>query len=226
VLVILAVLVFVFGMIFSRNFRRDFLQRVVAAGMTLVFMILFVVLLMQRAEIASSDAGAEPYAVDAPASAAAPPEEGDSSRGVALALALLSTAAVLTGAAWIVTRLLGRKQRRRRPSPDVLEEIAEVARTASRRLHDGDPLSRVVLDCYQEMSLLLAREENTPFDDYLTPREFSQRLRSRGMDSAHAQRLTQIFEMVRYGGRSDPRLAAEAMECLTSVRDRYAAASP
>ncbi|UCF09557.1 MAG: DUF4129 domain-containing protein [Candidatus Bipolaricaulota bacterium] len=225
ILIILAGLVFVFGTLFSRSFRRDFLQRVLAAGITLIVMILFAVLLLQRAEIATSDAP-PPGAAPGPTSAvASPADEAGSSRGVSIALVILAAATVATGGAWIATRLLGRRRRRPAP-PDLLEEIAEVARTASRRLRDGDPVARVVLDCYSEMSHLVAREEHVPFDDYLTPREFSERLRTRGMESEHAARLTRIFEVVRYGGRSDARLASEAMACLTSVRDRYAAESP
>jgi hypothetical protein len=220
VLIILAILVLVLGTLLSRSFRRDFLQRVVVTGVTLVFMILFAVLLVNRAGIEPSDEDAQTYVDETPVAAATAEEDGSSSQ-VALALAILVGATVLAGAGWVTTRLLARRQRQLE-SPDVLREIAEAARTASRRLRDGDPLSRVVLDCYAEMSQLLAQEEHVTYDDYLTPREFAQRLRARGMESEHAERLTQIFEVVRYGGRSDARLADEALDCLTSVRDRYA----
>jgi hypothetical protein len=223
ILVIGAMAVFVLGMLFSRSFRRDFLQRVLVLGITLVVMILFAVLLMNSAE-RSQEEWVGPESLDAPpVEAMASSAEDTAPSGWSVALFGVLVAVALVGAAAWIALTLHRRAAQRPLRKPLLEEIAETAREASRRLRAGDPVARVVLDCYRTMSRLLVEEEGVPYDEWMTPQEFAERLQSRGMRSEHAQRLTRIFEMVRYGGRSSPVLAEEATACLDAIRDRYAA---
>jgi hypothetical protein len=71
------------------------------------------------------------------------------------------------------------------------------------------------------MSETVSREERIPNFSYFTPREFAARLRSSGMMLAHIDRLTAIFEQVRYGGRSGGAFVDEAIGCLEAIEEAY-----
>ena len=218
ILTIGAIVVMVFGTLFSARFRREFFQRVVVLAVTFVAMVLFAVLLLNRLDVpdpSSGDGGPSAPAISSEASE--PPSAPDA----AVIAVVVCIAAVATGGgAWLVRRL------RRRFTPaeqeNVLEEIAETARAAAARLRAGDPLGRVVVECYREMGELVSAEEQIAFEDHMTAREFCERLQGKGMRSEHADRLTRIFEVVRYGGRRGAALAEEAIGCLDAIRDHYA----
>lgn len=220
ILVILAIIVFVFGMLFSSSFRRDFLHRIIALAVTLVAMILFAVLLVQHLALEPPEAGG---AVNEEAVVVVSDEPGGVPEWAVVALAVASAAGLVGVTTWLALRLHARMRRHPQRS-QLLEEIAETARRASGRLRAGDPLAQVVLDCYSEMSRLVVQEEGVAYEDHLTAQEFASKLHAHGMRSEHARRLTRIFEVVRYGGRSSPDLADEATACLDAVRDHYAAA--
>ncbi|MCK4681559.1 DUF4129 domain-containing protein, partial [Candidatus Bipolaricaulota bacterium] len=56
---------------------------------------------------------------------------------------------------------------------------------------------------------------------YFTPREFAERLRSSGMMVVHVDRLTAIFEQVRYGGRPGEAFVDEATASLEAIEEAY-----
>ncbi len=102
---------------------------------------------------------------------------------------------------------------------DILAELGVEAGAAATRIRNGADPRNAVIGAYKEMCDILSRQVENP--DYLTPREFARRLRARGMRSRHVDRLTKIFEEVRYGHRESARFAQEALSCLEEIRDAY-----
>ena len=129
--------------------------------------------------------------------------------GVAAAAAMVSAVFVLK----IYPRL-----RRGRTDGGLLEELAKRAGAAVDRIRDGADLGDAVRRCYKEMSELLCARAKISDAAVLTPREFADALRTRGMQDATVDRLTAIFEQVRYGGRAGDAFADEAIACLEAIQ--------
>ena len=104
----------------------------------------------------------------------------------------------------------------------MLAELAKRARDAADRIRAGANLADAVRRCYKEMSELLCKRANVSDVEVLTPREFTEALRDRGMQDEHVDRLTSIFEQVRYGGHPGIAFADEAVACLDAIRSAYA----
>ncbi len=104
----------------------------------------------------------------------------------------------------------------------ILEQLGEQADIAVSRLRDGDDPRTVVLRCYQQMCDILNKYGHVSNPEYFTPREFARQLHARGMSTEYADRLTAIFEQVRYGHRSGPEFAHEAVTCLNAIKTAYA----
>ncbi len=115
---------------------------------------------------------------------------------------------------------------RRRQDDALLTELAKRAQDAADRIRAGADLADAVRRCYKEMSELLCKWANVSDVDVLTPREFAEALRDRGMQDEHVDRLTLIFEQVRYGGRPGIAFADEAVACLDAIRSAYALSVP
>jgi len=61
----------------------------------------------------------------------------------------------------------------------------------------------------------------------MTPREFERRLVNAGVDADAVDRLTRLFERVRYGNQEiDPTDEAEAESCLAAIARKVEAGSP
>jgi len=102
-----------------------------------------------------------------------------------------------------------------------LEELVNtVGAAADEILLGGDPQS-AVLRCYREMVRVLCRHR--PIDHvHMTARELADALDRAGFTADHIDRLTGIFELVRYGNRNDKTLAERAIACLDAIRETYA----
>ena len=112
-----------------------------------------------------------------------------------------------------------------RRSDALLAELAKRAQDAADRIRAGADLGDAVRRCYKEMSELLCTRANVTDVVVLTPREFAEALRARGMQDEYVDRLTAIFEQVRYGGRPGTAFADEAIACLDAIRAAYAPAA-
>jgi len=112
---------------------------------------------------------------------------------------------------------------RRSERDDLLSELGKSAGLAAHRMITGDDPREAILRCYQEMTEIMSRAQRIPNYSYFTPREFATQLRERGMKDEHIERLTGIFERVRYGGRSGVGSVEEAIACLQSIQRTYAA---
>ena len=116
-----------------------------------------------------------------------------------------------------------------RPASGVepLPRLAEEAESALQKLRAGGDLRDVVLRCYREMTRILQEERGLRRPKAMTPREFEQRLREVGLDVEPVDRLTQLFERVRYGDRRpDAREEREAQECLEEIAAACRRGSP
>ncbi len=137
---------------------------------------------------------------------------------VGLAAAVLSSGLVLL----FFLKVYPRLRRARGRGEGVLDELGQRANEAARRIRAGEDPREAILRCYKEMSEILSRRRRVVNYAHLTPREFTARLREAGMTDEHVDRLTAIFEEVRYGGRSGEPFAREAVVCLEAVRHAYA----
>ena len=127
-----------------------------------------------------------------------------------------AAAAAMVGAVFVLK--IYPRLRRGRTEGGLLEELAKRAGAAVDRIRDGADLGDAVRRCYKQMSELLCARAKISDAAVLTPREFADALRTRGMQDATVDRLTAIFEQVRYGGRAGDAFADEAIACLEAIQ--------
>lgn len=137
----------------------------------------------------------------------------------AVAILISIGVVVLLAVAW--TKLAPRWRSRRKDEKTELEELIETVVSAADEIQlGGDPRS-AVLRCYREMVRILCR--NRSIDHvHMTARELADALHRVGFTAVHVDRLTEIFELVRYGNRGGRSLAAQAIGCLEAIREAYA----
>jgi hypothetical protein len=96
--------------------------------------------------------------------------------------------------------------------------IAREAQLSLDRLQAGHDIRNVIIECYYRMCQVLSEQRRIERAKSMTPREFASRLELAGVGGIEAQRLTRLFEAVRYGAQSyGPIEEREAIECLTAV---------
>lgn len=138
-------------------------------------------------------------------------------------MAAIGIALVVAGIGlFVMLRLYPLLKKRRKDRNLLLDQLGELASDAVARIRAGDDPRQVVLHCYKEMSDIISYAEKIPNFSHFTPREFAQSLRSRGMSDDHVDRLTGIFEQVRYGGRQGRGFADEALLSLEAIERTYA----
>jgi len=137
----------------------------------------------------------------------------------AVAILISIGVAVLLAVAW--AKLAPRWRSRRKDDKSELEELVETVVSAADEIQlGGDPRS-AVLRCYREMVRILCRKRSIDHV-HMTARELADALHRVGFTAAHVDRLTEIFELVRYGNRSGRSLAEQAIGCLEAIREAYA----
>lgn len=103
-----------------------------------------------------------------------------------------------------------------------LERLGQEAQEAIDRLQAGHDLKDTIQRCYFEMGQILSQQYGYVRQHGMTPREFEQHLSQSGLHSQHIQRLTRLFEMVRYSPhQADAQTQAEAEACLTAIVKTY-----
>jgi hypothetical protein len=107
------------------------------------------------------------------------------------------------------------------PPPEPLpQRLAQTAQDALRALQGGGGLHNTILRCYQQMSDLVAERRGVQRQAFMTPREFVQWMEQAGIPREPVQRLTRLFELVRYGAKSlGAPEEAEAVACLTALAE-------
>jgi hypothetical protein len=130
--------------------------------------------------------------------------------GLAYLLALF-LAGGMVAAAWFVWQYTHRP-------PDSLEQLAQEAQGALDALRAGADPKDTVLRCYLEMSRVLRKQRGIVRKQAMTAREFERSLGQAGLPDQQVQRLTRLFEGVRYGARMpEEREKSQAIECLTAI---------
>jgi hypothetical protein len=123
-----------------------------------------------------------------------------------LSVLLLSLGVLLT---WWLWRRYGPKDR--------LHLLAMEAQDTLVDLEAGADFRNTIIQHYYRMCRLLA-EKRIERARGMTPGEFARKLEQLGLAGAEAQRLTRLFERVRYGGHDlNQADEVEAMACLTAV---------
>lgn len=99
-----------------------------------------------------------------------------------------------------------------------LQDLARIARASLRDLSSGRETTDVIMNCYFRMSDVVADKRQLQRGLGMTPAEFASRLEEAGLPGDAVQRLTRLFEAVRYGERrAGPREVNEAVACLTTI---------
>ena len=99
-----------------------------------------------------------------------------------------------------------------------LNKIAGIARSSLNDLSSGRESTNVIMNCYFRMSDVVESKRNFSRNTSMTPAEFATRLEQGGLPSEAVQRLTRLFERVRYGAyRSGTQDVNEAVACLTTI---------
>jgi hypothetical protein len=112
----------------------------------------------------------------------------------------------------------GWKKYRLRHAEQPLDEIARIARSSLDDLASGRNSSDVIINCYLRMSDVVSSRRQLHRDIAMTPHEFALRLERAGLPGDAVNRLTRLFEAVRYGDRkSAPKDITEAVNCLKTI---------
>ena len=99
-----------------------------------------------------------------------------------------------------------------------LDEIARIARSSLRDLSSGRDSSDVIINCYLRMGDVVSSKRHLHRAIAMTPHEFAVRLEQAGLPGDAVNRLTRLFEGVRYGDRkSSSKDVNEAVNCLTTI---------
>lgn len=129
---------------------------------------------------------------------------------ITIVLAILIASAIVR----IARSLWHRGRRPTRP----LEKLAQEAQDAIEALQAGADLRNTVLQCYYEMSCALSEHRGLVRGEAMTSREFERYLREAGIPGEPVQRLTRLFEKVRYGDQAlDQEKEEEAIAYLTFI---------
>ncbi len=106
-----------------------------------------------------------------------------------------------------------RTQNRR--AGDLVELEAERAMQA---LQQGLDFKNVIVQCYEQMSAALRREQGIELEDTMTAREFESLLEAKGLPRDPVHQLTQLFEAARYSLRQfTPADEQKAFDCLNAI---------
>jgi hypothetical protein len=130
--------------------------------------------------------------------------------GTSIGIALAVTLGV-SGLAWLLWPRNGHP-------PVPLQELAQQAQSAMQGLESGADLRDTILRCYFEMASTVSQARGVDRWVAMTPREFEARLLGVGLPRSAVQRLTRLFEQVRYGAQTAGAAEEqEALACLASI---------
>jgi hypothetical protein len=99
-----------------------------------------------------------------------------------------------------------------------LDELADAARASLDDLASGHRWDDVIIQCYARMSHVVDARRGLHRSNAMTPAEFAAWLVRAGLPREPVQRLTHLFERVRYGARQSEQVEIdEATSCLQSI---------
>jgi len=101
-------------------------------------------------------------------------------------------------------------------------KLASIARSSLKALSSSQNAEDVILRCYAQMNDALEQKRGLVRHQAMTPAEFARRLEQAGLPGIPVQRLTRLFEAVRYGARKFGQIEInEAVSCLTAILNYY-----
>lgn len=125
-------------------------------------------------------------------------------------------ALLLVTACWYLWRFMRARE------DDTQTLLVQQAETALSDLAAGGDLKDVIMRCYASMSQVLYHSRNVLRAEAMTPREFETHLAEIGLQDHYIQRLTRLFESVRYGASTPGEPARrEAVDCLRAIVRAY-----
>jgi len=213
------VLMFVLiGFLMTPEWRKRLIRIVIRVGVT--YWGLYILFTRYRDLLAGM--GLNPGAMNAgsslPASTGDAPPEFLSPRTISIASYILSfgIALLLIIIAWKVYVFW--KEINAAGLEQPLKKIAKIARSSIRDLSSGRNSTDVIINCYFRMSDVIADKRKIHRGAAMTPAEFAVQLEGAGLPAEAVQRLTRLFESVRYGERkTEPKDVNEAVSCLTTI---------
>lgn len=121
-----------------------------------------------------------------------------------------------------------RRYRAQRARPFAsLDELSRQAQAAIEELRRGQQVDDVILRCYREMARTVSAQRGVQRGRGVTPREFERELQRRGMPPRAVERLTRLFEQVRYGNyaprRRDQLEALDSLQAVVDACERFRA---
>jgi hypothetical protein len=129
----------------------------------------------------------------------------------------LGIALLFIGLVMIINRLWA-EQKQSLTDGFSLDDIASIARSSLDDISRGQDWGNVIINCYARMSQAASAKRGLHRHESMTPSEFASRLKNAGLPADAIQRLTQLFESVRYGShRSTQKENDEAINCLTTI---------
>lgn len=204
------------GMLLSPELRKRLVMIIIRVGIT--YWALYIVFTRYREMLAQMGLNPNTARSGDVSSASLPPPEFVPPQTISLISYLVSfgIAVLLVLLAW---KLYGLWKEYSTLFPDAaMHKIAAVARSSLNDLSIGRDSTDVIINCYFRMSDVVANKHNLNRNISMTPAEFATRLEQAGLPRDAVQRLTRLFEGVRYGGyRSGTPEINEAVACLTTI---------
>jgi hypothetical protein len=137
--------------------------------------------------------------------------QADQNLNIILDVAILIVIAILI---WYVYRRFIYKP------PSTNDQLKAEVEGAIDDIEAGADLRNVIIRCYADMSKILNERRGIQRQQAMTPREFELELQEIGLPHASIQRLTRLFEEVRYGNAELGRTAEqEAIHCLSAIAE-------
>ncbi len=105
-------------------------------------------------------------------------------------------------------------------SPVALKSIADIAQASLHDLAAGRNWGDVIIECYVRMGQAVSTRRGLLRPASVTPREFADRLAHAGLPADSVNRLTRLFESVRYGDHQGNEAdIRDAAACLNAIID-------
>ncbi len=98
------------------------------------------------------------------------------------------------------------------------DPLALEAEQAVEAIKAGQDVSNAIIRCYEQMSVVLKKEQGLTLEETMTAREFEALLEKRGVPNPPVRQLTHLFEIARYAAQAPgPAEEAQAIDCLNAI---------
>jgi hypothetical protein len=215
--VLLFLIVVLIGALLSPEFRKRLLIMLIRMGV--VYWVLYILATRYRDVLIQMLGGPSvPGNSDSSALVTVPPPAFVPPQNVSLTSYIISFG-ITAGMVFVAWKLFNFWRENYEVHSDAtLYRIARVARSSLRDLSSGRDSTDVIMNCYFRMSDVVADKRNLHREISMTPAEFAARLEQAGLPADAVQRLTRLFEGVRYGRhRTGASEINEAVACLTTI---------